>query len=109
VIQRLVEALSALAADAETQASRHAAWTCVPDRLLPELSDALLLTESCQQHEAGAEALDAIRRLEDYLERECASAAFWTKTALTTDPRWIEVRRVASRALRALGRSGDSS
>ena len=36
MIQRLLDALSVLAADPGAQRTRHAEWTCVPDRLSPE-------------------------------------------------------------------------
>jgi hypothetical protein len=103
VIQRLLDALLILASGAETQIERHPEWTCRPDRLAPEYSDALLLMESCQQEALEDDQLDALRAVEAALEESCSSADAWTASALRTDPRWREVRRVAGLALRALG------
>jgi hypothetical protein len=106
MIQRLLDALVVLAAEGRTQEARYGALVGTPGRLLPELSDALLLMESCQQETLTDDQRDALHAVEAYLENECESADFWTKSALSTDPRWSEVRRLAGRALRALGRSG---
>ena len=108
MIQRLLDALGRLAADPDAQAGRYAEWTARPDRLAPELADALLLMRSCQQESLGADQWDALDAVESYLDRECASADLWTKSALDSDPRWAELRRRARRALEALGRPGFS-
>jgi hypothetical protein len=102
MIERVLNALRILAAEPETQVSRYAEWTCRPDRIGPELEDALLLLDSCQQLTETDDQREALARVEEALEA-AEGPEFWTERAVRTDPHWAEVRSRARAALRMLG------
>lgn len=98
MIQRLVDALRLLAADAETQTAGPE-----PRQLAGEFADALLLLDSCQQLSAADSARSAMARIEVLLD--AADGGFWSEAGVREDPRWRLVRREAAAALDALGQS----
>jgi len=105
MIERLIIALRALAAEADVQLRRFPDFVSRPDELALDFADALLLVRSCQQIELAPEQSRALATVESLLDRlsGSATAELWTEAALRERPEWDQLRDAAATALRALG------
>ncbi len=103
-LEMLVDGLRLLAASADEQVQALPNYVCVTDEVISNFSDAYLLVDQLER--AGlvdAAAADALKAVDDHLERMPEDDALAESVSLKSHPFWAEARRLALVALAAMG------
>jgi hypothetical protein len=102
-LSRLRLALQVLAASAHDQIAHFPDFVCVADEMALDYN--LWLTRVRERVPLAPDHIAALTAIDTYLAERSGghNSAFWTNAALTDDPGWADVRRLAQDGLRALG------
>jgi hypothetical protein len=102
--EMLVDSLQLVAASSEQQTAALPAFVCATDEISTTFGDAFLLVP--QLHQAGLvpdDGVSALRQLDTFLASCPNVGDIVERQSLKTHPYWEEARKLATRALEALG------